>query len=322
MTQKARQWRGVTYGGRIGQGSLLWLLSKIDPVAIYWLLPFIVPFYMLFNRRAFIAVYRYYTRRFGLSWPRAVAGTFRTYVRLGQCMLDKFAAYSGNLDSFELEFEGTEEAMKCAQGKKGIVIVSSHVGNFELAGLLSQKKDQKEENPFVFLQQHDRRFSIMVYAGETQTIQTHRQTALGKSEMAVIYAKNDMSHVFEVRKELEEGHIVCITCDRFEGSRKYEMCNLLGGEAKFPIHAFAMASSCRVPILSVFCMKAAKRKYRVYFKVLDEIQEHPSALAVQVKGNVHEYVRMLEEILRKYPEQWFNFYEFWQKDNIVKKDDK
>lgn len=314
MVKKTRQWQGFTYGGRIGQGTLLWLLAKIDPVALYWLLPFVVPFYMLFNRKAFIAVYRYFSYRFGYPFFSAIFGTFRTYVRFGQCMIDKFSAYSGNLSPFELEVEGMEDALKSVKEKKGVVIVSSHVGNFELVSLFSQKKSYGEINPFVLFLQQNRRFSIMVYEGETQIIQKHRINAFSKSQMSVIYAKNDMSHVFEVRKELEEGNIICITCDRFEGSRKYEMCDLLGEEAKFPIHAFTMAAACQVPILSVFCMKEGKRKYRVYFKVLNAIQEQDATLSMQVRRNVHEYVRRLDAMLRKYPEQWFNFYEFWQKE--------
>ncbi|MCM1040973.1 MAG: hypothetical protein NC396_00910 [Bacteroides sp.] len=310
MQQETRQWKGVTQGGKIGQGTLMWLVSKIDPVSIYWLLCCIVPFYMLFNKKAFRAVYRYFRRMEYPVW-KTLLKTYRNHVLYAQCMLDKFSVYMGNSSFFDFGVQGEDDAKQSVCENRGLIIVSSHVGNFELTGMLSQISQQQDV--FTLFQKRNRKFYIMVYGGETPVIQTQRQKVLAKRGITLIYAKKDMSHMLVVKNALEEGGIVGITCDRFEGSLKYETCRLLGSEVKFPIHAFAMAAHCRVPILSVFCMKAGRRRYQVYFKLLTEDRDTSVKVSEQIKRNVHAYVRMLEERLHDYPEQWFNFFEFWNK---------
>ena len=33
-----------------------------------------------------------------------------------------------------------------------------------------------------------------------------------------------------------------------------------------------------------------------------------------IKDILNEYIRFMEKILIKYPDQWFNFYDFWEDD--------
>jgi len=61
-------------------------------------------------------------------------------------------------------------------------------------------------------------------------------------------------------------------------------------------------------------MKDSLYKYKVYIRKLDteglallKRQEKPRHLA-------NAFAKELERILKLYPEQWFNYYEFWHDD--------
>ena len=53
-------------------------------------------------------------------------------------------------------------------------------------------------------------------------------------------------------------------------------------------------------------MREKGRRYRFYFKVIEAQTQIDTAKVCQL------YVQALEEIVSRYPDQWFNFYKFWQ----------
>ena len=310
MQKEERQWTGVTHGGTFGQRTLMRMLSVVNPAALYWLMALVVPFYMLFNRKEFIAIKEYFRKQCGYSAGKAFRKTYRNHYVFGQCMFDKLAVYAGKKDFFDVKITGIEQAAQCAQSASGLIVAMSHVGNFELTGTLFQMNLPVEINPFHLFQEQNRNFRILVHGGETETIMSSRKQNLSNSDISVAQVGDDMGHLFELRNALLKGDVVSITCDRFTGSSKSVTCDFLSGKADFPTSAFALAAHCNVPVLSVFCMKESKKTYHVYFKMLDAGTE--TNMHEKVKNYAQSYAQSIENVLCKYPEQWFNFYKFWK----------
>jgi predicted LPLAT superfamily acyltransferase len=288
------------------------MFSRVNPTALYWVLPFVVPFYMLFGRKSYISINEYFRKQWGYSAWKAFCKTYRNYVIFGQCMFDKFAVYAGKKNFFNVKITGIEDAERCSQNPKGLIVATSHVGNFELTGYLFQMNLSVDENPFHAFQQQNRKFHIMVYGGETETIQSGRRQNLSTSGISVIHADESMSHLFSLRQALQQGDVVNITCDRFAGSSQSVNCRFLNGEAHFPLSAFSLAAHCDVNVLSVFCMKASKNCYHLHYKLLDTEAETNLDARQKAKNYAQSYARSIEDILQQYPEQWFNFYKFWK----------
>lgn len=162
-------------------------------------------------------------------------------------------------------------------------MLSSHVGCYEMAGysLVSQNK----------------RFSALVYGGESATIMKNRAKVLAANNIGMITTQEDMSHVFAIHNALSAGEIVSIPADRRFGSKKHVCCQFFGEEAKFPMGAFSVAKAHEAEMLAVFVMKESMRRYRIHIREVHTTQEYATAL---------------EEIVRKYPEQWFNYFDFWE----------
>ena len=123
----------------------------------------------------------------------------------------------------------------------------------------------------------------------------------------------DMSHLFAASAALQNGDIVSMPCDRHHGSTKSLECNFFNGKADFPIGAFTFAASFDVEVISIFVIKKSVKEYMVYVKPV-AVERNDLSKNEKVKQLTKSYVNELESIANEYPEQWFNYYEFWKKE--------
>ena len=153
----------------------------------------------------------------------------------------------------------------------------------------------------------------MVYAGETETVHKNRSKALGNNNINLIPVLHDMSHLFAVNTALQNGEIVSMPCDRKHGSTKSVACDFLHGKADFPVGASTLAVSFDVEILALFVIKISTKKYRIFVRPIESKEIFlPSNKKEKIENLTFAYVKELENIVKQYPEQWFNFYDFWK----------
>ena len=120
-----------------------------------------------------------------------------------------------------------------------------------------------------------------------------------------------MSHIFTINQVLTRGEILSMPCDRvFTGNKKVEL-DFMGRKATFPTGAYHLAAIFDAPVLTLFVMKESRRHYHIYLSRIDQYPESTHSAKEKVDVLAHNYVLELERILKKYPEQWFNFYKFW-----------
>jgi predicted LPLAT superfamily acyltransferase len=298
MTEK-RKWRGYTGGGFWGQWGLIMLFKLSDVRIGYYLLALVVPFYMLFSRKSYRAIFHYFQKQWGYSVWKSFTGAYRNHFVFGQVILDRFAFFAGKKNPFEVEIIGNEHFIRLVNGEKGFIVAGSHIGNFEIAGYLLRSEKKK--------------MNVLVYPDETKIIQKNRSRVLEKNNIHLIPVQNDMSHLFAVNTALQNGEIVSLPCDRNFGSAKSVECNFLNGKADFPIGAFAMATHFDVETLTIFVIKKASKKYIVYVKPIEiKEQQYPLTKREKIEQCVYSFVGEMENKIRQYPEQWFNYYEFWK----------
>ncbi|MBR4689109.1 MAG: lipid A biosynthesis (KDO)2-(lauroyl)-lipid IVA acyltransferase [Bacteroidales bacterium] len=296
MAPANRQWKGRTGGGAFGQKYLFWILSHVRVTCIYPVLYVVIPFYMFFGRKAYKAVYCYFRRRFGKNWWQAFWSTYRSHLCFGRVVLDKFAVLAGNTKQFNITIDNFEEFNRAMDKPEGIIVVSAHIGNFELAGIC-MPQDKKNMNG-------------LVYGGETREMQRHRAESFKKSHLNLIPVSDDMSHLFAIKNALDRGEIVTIPCDRLLGSPKSYQCEFLGKDAKFPIGTFRLAAQMEVPVYCIFILKGNGLSYHGYVSKLQPL-ENEKASVKKAEHYGRQYVSLLESIVKKYPEQWFNYFDFW-----------
>lgn len=283
-----RKWQGRTSGGNLGQRGLIFLVRCLPIRIVYVILHFAIPFYMLFARKGRNAIYSFFRRRVGYSPCKAIVATYRNHYIFGQTLLDKFAVFAGKSAFFELEIEGEELLSDIVSQPKGILFAGAHVGNFEIVGYLL-KTDRKPVN-------------AIVYGGETAVVQINRSKIFNENRLKLIPISDDMSHIFMLSSAAEKGEIISVLCDRYMNGNKSVELEFMGTKAHFPLGTFVLANRYDMNVLSVFVLKESYKKYKVIINKLE---------GASAKELTQQYAASLEQVVKAYPHQWFNFYTFF-----------
>ena len=93
--------------------------------------------------------------------------------------------------------------------------------------------------------------------------------------------------------------------------KKTTLKPFLRGRAKFPEGPFALATAFQVPVSFVFAFKESATHYHFYGSSLVKRwnQESKRDFASRL---LNSFVQELEEKIKMYPDQWFNYYNFWE----------
>lgn len=288
-----RQWKGRTDGLPWMIRCLVAVMRVVDRRVIYCFMALIVPFYMLFNHKGYISIYRFFRRRLGFGPLKSFCKVYANHFRFGQVIIDRYAAYAGR--KFSYTIDGNDLFLGLMQSDGGFVQLSSHAGSFEMVGygLTSDLK----------------RINGLLFAGESQVMKDFRRSILASHNIGLIEVDGTMSHIFAMNAALDRGEIVSMTGDRLLGSPKALKCMFMGAEAKFPMGPFALAVQKEVPMLAMFAMRENARSYKVFVRRIESDAELP--LRARMTAMAQRFAAELEEIVRLYPTQWFNYYDFW-----------
>lgn len=298
MEIKSDKWEGKTGGGKFGQTFLLWFLQRVNVRVLYPILYLVIPFYLLLARKGYNAIYEYFRERHAFSPWKSFCYTYKNHLIFGQIVLDKFALLAGNSSQFKIELDGEDLVDPFFGGKNGFIMAGAHVGNPEIGGL--GIKDKKKN------------INGIIFGGEDAQFQRQRDKAFGQANINLIPIKSDMSHLFAIKNAIERGEIVMVACDRMMGSQKSYSYQFLGEEAAFPAGIFRVAGQLRTKMLAYFVMKQKGLCYKIYLRELNFPEGEESSVKI-ANALAQSYVNELENIVNKYPEQWFNFYPFWVK---------
>ncbi|MCX6278721.1 MAG: lipid A biosynthesis acyltransferase [Bacteroidetes bacterium] len=290
-------WEGKTRGGALGYKIFVWTLKYPGLSFAYFLLSFVVIYFVATSGQAFKAIFHFYNKIMKYSRFMAFISIYRNYYMFGQILLDKVAMLAGFQQKFTFDFEG-EEYLR--QMDNGGLLVSAHVGNWEIAGQL--------------LNRLEKRINIILFDAEHQRIKAYLSNVLTNRNVNFIIIRNDFSHLLQIREALANKEIVAMHGDRFIEGNKTATLDFMGKPAEFPVGPVNMAAKFKVPVSFVFAVKESSKHYHFYatplhyttFTTNQKQREENLLKAVTI------YVRKLEEILNKYPLQWFNYYDFWK----------
>jgi predicted LPLAT superfamily acyltransferase len=120
--------------------------------------------------------------------------------------------------------------------------------------------------------------------------------------------------LFEIKKALENKEIIAFHGDRFIEGNKTVMIPFLGKPALFPLGPWQIAASFKKPVSFVFSIKETRKSYRFFatpIKMITKVNNHRNRDEMIV-SSIKDYVYEFEKMVRKYPLQWYNYYDFWK----------
>ncbi|MCT1525195.1 lysophospholipid acyltransferase family protein [Sphingobacterium hotanense] len=292
------QWDGKSKGTLLGYQIFVNIIKKLGVRAAYGLLIPVALYYVLAYPKTAKAMFYYYRKRQGFPFIKSILALYKGYFVFGQVLIDKFALFAGLRNRFTFDFDGIDILKQLLDEKKGGILISGHIGNFEIAEKFFADIDLNQQ-------------IHIVAADQERTVIKDYLSSISKdnSHINFIHIREDMSHIFEISAALANNDLICLTGDRYFDNSKTLSANLLGEDALFPAGTFMIASRLNAPIAFVYVMKEPNLHYHLYTRRVPAVK-HRDAQAV-----LNAYTQSMEQMLKKYPYQWFNFFDFWKAEN-------
>lgn len=116
-----------------------------------------------------------------------------------------------------------------------------------------------------------------------------------------------------IANALLENELVAMMGDRTSSTNSRKLINFLGEDAYFNENPFKIAYKMEKPLILYFVMLVGIQTYKVEIIELDidRTKDKNSAILEAMQ----KYVAAYENIAKRYPTQWFNFYDFWDKES-------
>jgi predicted LPLAT superfamily acyltransferase len=248
-------------------------------------------YFIPFAPKATKAVWLYNRKHLGYGVIRSVVELYMHYFVFGQTLIDKVALKAGMKDRYSFEFDNYERFLQIIDGSQGVILIGAHVGCWEAGS--------------VFFGNYGKKINIVMFDVEKQEVREALEKQATESNYKIIPVnQGSLEALLQIKIALNEGEYVCFNGDRHIDTTTAVSRNFFGGDALFPIGPFRIAAKCRVPVVFYFSMREKGMKYRFMFTEVTEELRNPDHL-------LDKYKESLEAIVRKYPRQWFNFYNFW-----------
>ncbi len=291
-----QKWDGKSKGTPLGYKIFIYTLRLGGVGSAYFLLRFVALYYFFFSWKSSANMLYYFRGRLGYSNLKAYFSLYKNYYTFGQTLIDKVFTMGNMGGAFTFTYEGENYLHKIVDEGRGGLLLSAHIGNWEIAGY--------------YLKRIKTRVNLVMLDAESENIKKYLNSVTGGKDFNIIPLKEDLSHVYQIFEALKNNELVCIHADRYiEGNRSIER-NFLGKPAKFPEGVFHLAVLCQVPISFVFAFKENSRHY--HFDATPPKVYSGKTKEESKQELVSDYIEALEEKVYLHPTHWFNYYNFWE----------
>jgi predicted LPLAT superfamily acyltransferase len=289
------EWEGKSRGNKTGYGIFIAVLKKLGVLPAYLLLLFVAAYYFLFSWKSSRAIWYYLRKRLGFPLLKSLICLYKNYYWFGQALIDRIVMMAGIANRFTFNFDGEQHLHEMVAAGKGGLLLSAHIGNWEIAGHL--------------LKRLNTRINIVMFDGEHQQLKQYLENTTGQRNANIIVIKDNISHIYEIMEALNNNELVCLHSDRFLPGNKTLPADFLGESALFPQGPFALATKLNVPVSFVFAMKESLYHYHFFATPGVVYRNNPDISSEKV---LEAFVDAMTEKVKRYPTQWYNYYHFWK----------
>ena len=227
--------------------------------------------------------------------------SFRHFWQFAQAALDKVDAWMGQIQLHDIAVGEMEQFEHCLQQGEGSVLIASHLGNVEVCRALVKKSYAKRMNVLVFTQ-HAVRFNRILKEVNNDV------------DVDLIQATNITPDlVIMLKSRVEQGESVVIVGDRIavDAPQHVVWTEFLGKPAPFAIGPWVLASVLECPVFFISCVYAKGRYQIDVVPFADRLSLPRRQRQAELQRVVSAYAQHLENVVKEYPLQWYNFYNFW-----------
>ncbi len=241
---------------------------------------------------------REYLSRLGA--PARLADVVHHVATFAQVSADRLFLLQGQLDRFVFQRQGEKILYDLRDQGRGAVLIMAHMVSFEVLRALSREKRLP--------------VNVVGYFRNAQRINAVLRKIDPQVDARLIEIRpDDPSFVFEVAEKIHQGEMVGTMGDRVGLDGKSVRVPFLGAEAAFPTGPYLLAAALRCPVFVGYGLYRPPNHYDLYCEPFAErvVLPRGPAREAALRELATRYAARLEHYCRQYPDNWFNFYDFW-----------
>ena len=226
--------------------------------------------------------------------------SFRHFMQFSLSILDKVAAWH-DPERVRVEFPDHALLARAVAGGQGVLLLSAHLGNLELARALSAHIPGLKVN-------------ALVYTGNAQKMNAMLEETSEDYALRLIYVQEiGPDTALMLREKIAAGEVVVIVGDRTPVNERNTVvqAEFLGRAAPFAIGPYVLAHVLECPVYLFFCLRETAG-YRLYIEPFaDHIRLPRRGRSEATAAWAGRYAARLAAYAARFPLQWYNFYDFW-----------
>ena len=227
---------------------------------------------------------------------RAIArGTFQN---LGMMAVEFFRIPKMDVETFKkkVKIERLEQALNLLTKGKGMLLLLSHFGNWEMMGIMSKLIGD----------------SIMVIAKPMKKNKRIDQFITKIRNAAGLEVVSSIKASRTVIKALSQNRVVGILIDQRAKRSEGVWADFFGKKAPTTPGLAVLAMKTGAPVVPVFMVRNGFGKHRLIIQEpLDLV--HTGDIKKDVEANTQLFNHTLESMIRQYPDQWFWVHRRWER---------
>lgn len=186
-----------------------------------------------------------------------------------------------------IHYDGKENLETALAMDKGIILLTAHLGNWELGGF--------------FFGRHGLKINVLTLQDSDIEIAEVRKQYRERHNVATITIGNSPFSAIEMVRALNNKESVAMLIDRYREGLVYIETDFFNRSTKFPKGAFTLARVTGAPIIAAFVVKEQDGYRGIIEKPIIITEEKQEIEALR------ETVKTLERYIIMYPDQWYNF---------------
>jgi predicted LPLAT superfamily acyltransferase len=184
-----------------------------------------------------------------------------------------------------------------AEGR-GAFLMGAHMGSFEVIGSIGRR-------------QPGLHVAMAMYEDNARKI-NGILAAINPHAKPDIISLGSLDAMLRIAERLERGAFVGMLGDRTLGDEPVQEVTVLGERAYLPTGPMRAAALLRRPVIFMVGVYCGRNRYHVVFEPVADFSQSSCSREVQLREAVQRYAALLDQYCRRYPYNWFNFFDFWR----------
>jgi lauroyl/myristoyl acyltransferase len=193
-------------------------------------------------------------------------------------------------------YTGGEHIAAALGAGRGALLVTAHLGNWELGG--------------VFLRAFGSQLAVVYVPDQFAEVESARQALRRASGVVEIPIRPDESlSSLPVLRALRQNQLVAVQGDRDFNDRGIAV-PFFGAPAPFPAGPFQLALATGAPLVPAFIAYTSGHRFTIEAGPPIRLEATGDRDA-DVRRGLEAWVRTLEAAVRRWPTQWYTFFDYW-----------